>query len=129
MRAMPSGVSSKPPRVWLWVLAAATVLCITPGRIALTDPDEARYAETSREMTRDGDIVVPHFNGVPRLNKPPLVYWMQAAAFVTLGESETTARLPSVVAALATLALLVWWGERRLGAAAGGPAAMALSVT
>ncbi|MGE3180458.1 MAG: ArnT family glycosyltransferase [Phycisphaerae bacterium] len=45
------------------------------------DGDESRYAEASREMSTSGDLqawVVPHILGVPRLNKPPLAYWLQA---------------------------------------------------
>ena len=119
-----------PPRsrTWAWVLVAALAICLAPGRMALTDPDEARYAQTSREMLRGGDLLVPRFDGAPRLSKPPLIHWAQAAAFLVLGESELSARLPSLLAALATLFLTAWWAERRLGAGTGGPAAMALST-
>lgn len=116
-------------RAWLWVLAASVVISVAPGRMALTDPDEARYAEASREMLREGDLVVPRFNDEPRLNKPPLIHWMQAASFLALDESETAARLPSLLAALAILALTARCGNRRLGPDAGGPAAAALAVT
>ncbi len=72
-----------------WPGGVALVLfCLAaylPG-ISLVPPldgDEARYAESSREMLAADDwrcVVIPHIGGAPRLNKPPLVYWMQAAS-------------------------------------------------
>ena len=38
----------------------------------LIDPDEPRYASTARDMVLNGNWIVPHFNGVPPINKPPL---------------------------------------------------------
>ena len=99
-----------------------------PGRMALTDPDEARYAQASREMLRGGDLIVPRFNGEPRLSKPALIHWLQAPPLALLGDTETAARLPSLMAASALLLLTAWWAERRLGAGTGGPAAMALAT-
>ena len=40
---------------------------------------EARIAETAREMVVDGDWLVPHYNGEVRLQKPPLTYWLTTA--------------------------------------------------
>jgi 4-amino-4-deoxy-L-arabinose transferase-like glycosyltransferase len=42
------------------------------------DANEAFYVQTPREMVERGDWLVPHFNGQPRLNKPPLSYWLVA---------------------------------------------------
>lgn len=54
-----------------------------PGWLALPpiDRDEARFAEASRRMVvAEGwqEWVVPVIQDRPRLNKPPLIYWMQA---------------------------------------------------
>src|SRR5262245_44895519 len=106
---MPVMPPARAPRSWPWVLAAALALLPALGRMPLTDPDEARYAETSREMLRGGDLVVPRFDGAPRLSKPPLIYWAQSGAFSTLGESESSARIPSLLSAIATLILVAWW--------------------
>ena len=51
----------------------------------LIDPDEPRYASTAREMALNGDWIVPHFNGEPRINKPPIVYWAIALCYKLLG--------------------------------------------
>lgn len=37
---------------------------------------EAYVVQTSREMGVTGDLVLPYFNQQPRLNKPPLNYWL-----------------------------------------------------
>src|SRR5207244_158668 len=50
-----------------------------------------------------GQWSVPHYNGLPYLDKPVLLFWMIAAAFRALGVSELAARLPSALGALATV--------------------------
>jgi len=114
------------PRITL--LASAALLTFGIWSLALLDPDEGRYAASSREMLRGGDLIVPTFNGEPRLNKPPLIYWLQAASFRLLGVNETAARLPSLVAALGTLALTGWWARRRLDASSGAVSVMVLAT-
>lgn len=47
------------------------------------DRDEARYAVTAQQMLRDADVhsfLIPHIGDSPRLNKPPLVYWLLAGS-------------------------------------------------
>ena len=67
----------------------------------LLGPDEPRYARVAVEMQRAGEWVTPTLQGQPWLEKPPLYYWLAGAAFRALGETETAARLPSVLAAAA----------------------------
>ena len=92
-------------------------LLLLPGTrdVPLIDPDEPRFARTSVEMLRDGDLVVPHFEGEPRLVKPPLLHWIQAAVFAAFGADELTARLPSALATLASALVLAWVARRRFG--------------
>ena len=63
------------------------------GRQAITDSDEGYYAEASREMVESGDWLTPRLNGIKYFEKPPLQYWVTAAAFRAFGISEGTARL------------------------------------
>ena len=51
------------------------------------DANEAFYVETPREMVESGDWLVPHFNGTPRLNKPPLSYWLVSIFYSIFGIS------------------------------------------
>jgi 4-amino-4-deoxy-L-arabinose transferase len=64
---------------------------------------------------RSHDYVVPTFEGVPRLVKPPLLHWIQASLFRIAGPSEMLARLPSAGATFVSLLLVGWIGWRRFG--------------
>jgi 4-amino-4-deoxy-L-arabinose transferase-like glycosyltransferase len=77
------------------------------GLRALYFPDEGRYAEIPREMLASGDWVTPRLNAFPYFEKPPLQYWITAAAFAIFGERDWTARLwPAVSGLLGLLAVL-----------------------
>lgn len=80
--------------------------------LPLTDRDEARFSEASREMIQRGDYVVPWFNGGWRLYKPVLIYWCQIASYRVLGTNAFAARLPSALFTTATALLLVCWGRK-----------------
>jgi 4-amino-4-deoxy-L-arabinose transferase-like glycosyltransferase len=80
--------------------------------VPLTDRDEARFGEASREMLQRGDYIVPWFNGNWRLDKPVLIYWCQSACYRLLGANEFAARLPSALFTTATALLLVRWGRK-----------------
>jgi 4-amino-4-deoxy-L-arabinose transferase-like glycosyltransferase len=85
-------------------------------------PDEPYFAEGAREMVVDGRWAVPHVNGVVTTDKPPLFFWIIALLSWPFGRVSTlTARLPSALAALGTVALTIGLG-RRLEAAPGGGA-------
>lgn len=94
---------------------AGLVLLARLGHAPLFDPDEARFARTSVEMARSGDLVVPTFLGEPRLQKPPLLHWLQSALFEGFGPGEFLARLPAAVATLGSLAILGIAARRRFG--------------
>lgn len=85
----------------------------------LMDPDEPRYASTAREMALNGDWVVPHFNGAPRINKPPVFYWAIAISYKLFGIHELSARLPSALAAIGTVMIVYFWGKRIEGRKSG----------
>lgn len=70
------------------------------GDHGLIDPDEGRYAEIPREMLETGDFITPKLNYVKYFEKPVLHYWMTAASFSLLGETEFAARLTPVLCAL-----------------------------
>lgn len=97
------------------IAAALLVLFLGLGAYPLLDPDEARFAQTSVEMMRSGDYVVPTFEGEPRLVKPPLLHWVQASMFRIAGPNEMLARLPSAAATFVSLLLVAWIGWRRFG--------------
>ncbi|MFN3703218.1 ArnT family glycosyltransferase [Thermomonas sp.] len=81
-------------------------------------PDEGRYVGVAWGMLTSGDWLTPHLDGLPYFHKPPLFYWITAAALRTIGAWEGPARLASLLGAwagaMATyLWLRRWWGERQ----------------
>ncbi len=98
---------------WKWALALFTglVLVALPqvANLALIDRDETRFSEASREMIQRGDYVVPYCNGVPRYQKPPMIYWCQVACYRVFGETELAARLPSVLAGAGVGVIVFLW--------------------
>jgi hypothetical protein len=87
------------------VLFACASLLLFLGTRGLNEPDEGRYAEIGREMVASGDWLVPHLNGIPHFQKPPLLYWATATSISVFGVNEWAARLPSALAALGVVAL------------------------
>src|SRR5215475_2268145 len=67
----------------------------------LWNPDEPRYAEVAREMVARDDYALPHLNGAVYGEKPPLFFWLGAAAGSLPGVPfESGTRLVSALAAL-----------------------------
>jgi 4-amino-4-deoxy-L-arabinose transferase-like glycosyltransferase len=87
------------------------------GRQAITDSDEAFYAEAAREMIEGNDWLTPHFNYEERWQKPILYYWFTAAAFTGTDTSEFMARFGSALSGVG-LVLLTWAAARRMTGAA-----------
>jgi 4-amino-4-deoxy-L-arabinose transferase-like glycosyltransferase len=112
-----------------WLLAGALLLLLCPVWVEpsgswLAEPDEARYAEIPREMLASGDFVTPRLNGVPYFEKPPLLYWGNAASLRLFGETPWAARLPTRLFGLGTVLVLL------LGTASvwGMPAGLAAAI-
>lgn len=127
-------------REWRWlamVAALAAALLLVYGgfhsRYGLFDVDEAIFTQASREMVETGTYSMPSYNGNPRYQKPPLIYWVQAGFMNVLGaDSLWAARLPSAVFALMTILLLgvgVWklTGNRAWGLIAAAALGLNLS--
>jgi 4-amino-4-deoxy-L-arabinose transferase-like glycosyltransferase len=108
------------PQSVVYILLALGLLLFVPKLgMPLLDPDEGLYAVIAQEMLARGDWVIPHINGLPYLEKPPLYFWLTALTFELFGPSEWATRLWSAMSALGTM-LLTWRIGRRLyGASAG----------
>ncbi|MBS0579781.1 MAG: glycosyltransferase family 39 protein [Proteobacteria bacterium] len=85
-------------RVAVLVLLALAPLWLTGmfGR-ALWTPDEPREADIAWRMSTQTDRTLPQLAGTPFLEKPPLTYWMSAAAIAAFGDSPAAARVPNLV--------------------------------
>ena len=98
--------------ITLLLLSSLTFL-LGLGRQAITDSDEAFYAEAAREMVEGKDWLTPHFNYEERWQKPILYYWFTAAAFAGTEPGEFMARFGSALSGIG-LVLLTWGAARRL---------------
>jgi 4-amino-4-deoxy-L-arabinose transferase-like glycosyltransferase len=94
------------------LLAISLPYLVNLGTSSIWDTSEAFYAETPREMLATGDYLAPHFNFQPRVQKPPLTYWIIAISYKALGISEFAVRLPGALAAIGVI--LFTYGIARL---------------
>ncbi|SEJ09342.1 MULTISPECIES: glycosyltransferase family 39 protein [unclassified Variovorax] len=105
MKRSDSGGWTAPQPVWLIVALLAWLLATAWAR-PLMAPDEGRYGGVALAMLRSGDWLVPRLDGLPFFHKPPLFYWIGAAAMSVAGPVEWAARLPSVLGAAAAASAL-----------------------
>ncbi len=86
----------------LWLLATA-------GLRPLMLPDEGRYVGVAWAMLTGGDWLTPTLNGLPYFHKPPLMYWVTAAAMGVAGPHALAARAAPLLGAwLMGLATWLW---------------------
>jgi 4-amino-4-deoxy-L-arabinose transferase-like glycosyltransferase len=99
----PSPTSSRTQREstrfsWLVLGFVALVYLATCFAPVIFDDNEGLYAGAVREMHERGDWLMPTTDGFPRVQKPPLVYWMMLVSTSLLGGSEFALRLPNALA-------------------------------
>jgi len=117
VRVLPGWIGSGLWRGWkagvLLVLLCLSVYLPGFTSTPAIDRDESRFAQASRQMLESGDYIVPRVQGKPRLNKPPLIYWLQSASAWTFTAGDVTKdaiwmyRVPSLLAAIGVV-LATW---------------------
>jgi len=100
---------------------ASLFLCL--GSAPLFDVDEGAFSQATMEMFQRGDFLSTYLNGVPRYDKPILVYWLQAASVLALGPNEWAFRLPSAICATLWCFLLFLFTRTFYGVSVGLAAA------
>ncbi len=113
-----------------WAADATVLLLVAAcmfwglGRPPIRDNNEALYADIAMAMSHGGSWLIPHLDGVPYIEKPPLLYWLMALCFKAFGVGAWQARLPDAMAAwLASLGCIVL-GRRLESPLAGRTAAL-----
>ena len=82
------------------------------GYVHLFDWDEVNFAEIAREMLVTGEFSRVYVDFQPFWQKPPLFFWLQAAAMKIFGVNEFAARLPNAICGMITLPVLYQIGKR-----------------
>ena len=81
------------------------------GGVHLFDWDEVNFAEVSREMLLTKEYTRIYIDFKPFWEKPPLFFWLQAAAMSIFGVGEFAARLPNAICGVFTLIVLFNMGK------------------
>jgi len=117
-RSARTGVRAGVAAAWI---VAGIVLFVALGNPPVTRTQEARVLETARQMLGSDarGWLLPRLNEQPRLKKPPLCYWMTAAAYKIGGVGAGVGRAPAAMAGWLILGLtyLLAWRlfDRRTG--------------
>jgi 4-amino-4-deoxy-L-arabinose transferase-like glycosyltransferase len=111
-----------------WAVTCWIVVFWRLGYLPLSDPDEAHYAEITREMSAAHEWLVPLLDGKPYIDKPVLFHWLQGTALWLFGQTEFAARMPSALAALLLMAITAWCGRHLFGRRTGDRAALLLAT-
>jgi 4-amino-4-deoxy-L-arabinose transferase-like glycosyltransferase len=122
----PDATSQDRRRFWLLMLIALVVI---GAGIGLRDPwpsDEPRFTLAAKQMVEGGDWMFPHRGSELYADKPPVLMWTEAASFELVRNWRVAFLLPSLLAALGTLALVYDLGRRLWNRQAGLYAAAAL---
>ena len=116
---MPSRTLGMPPTtpqprghalVLLLTLAIGLLLYVWKlGSTGLVDETPPLFAAAARAMAEGGDWLIPRVNGLPRYDKPPLVYWLMGALYALPGQASWNplgswaAALPSALASVGVM--------------------------
>lgn len=97
-----------------FIIAAVAALFFIPflGHVHLFDWDEINFAESAREMLVSGDYSRVMVGYRPFWEKPPMFFWMQAAAMQVFGINEFAARLPNAIFGIITLLTIYFIGKK-----------------
>ncbi len=105
------------------LFAAAVYLGCIVSPPSLMDDVDAVQAQIARNMLSSGDWVTARLDGVPYLEKPPLLYWMIAISYKIFGVHDWSARIPVALSAIGlcwtTAAFGLWAFGKRAGFYAG----------
>jgi len=104
----PGRTSSRDVLLDLAFLVGLALVLIGAG-LGLRDPwpaDEPRFALIAQDMLRSGDWLIPRVGGDLYADKPPLYFWLMAAAMGITGSLRVGFLLPSLLAGVGTMLLV-----------------------
>ena len=130
-------------RRWVLGITAALGLVLFVwqlGSTGLVDETPPLFAASARAMAETGDWLIPRVNGLPRYDKPPLIYWAMGMAYALPGQGlwnplgTWAARLPSALGSISVMlalagTLLQWPQQQRRPAVTALTAALAFALS
>ncbi len=96
----------------LILVLGVTIFFWQLGASGLVDETPPLFAAAGRAMAETADWLTPRVNGLPRFDKPPLVYWLMGLGYALPGQAiwdplgTWAARLPSALASLVLMLVL-----------------------
>ncbi len=102
----------------LLAIALVGLHLATAGWGHLFNETDGQYAGAAKVMAEGGSWLIPENNGIPRLVKPPLLYWGMATCMGIFGIGDFAARLPGALSLVLWVVITVligreWGGARR----------------
>ncbi|MCF8215917.1 MAG: glycosyltransferase family 39 protein [Chlorobium sp.] len=111
--SLPQSVELKP--VLLLSLIIGISFFAGLGSAPLFDVDEGAFSEATREMLVSGNYLTTYLNGMPRFDKPILIYWLQALSVTAFGLNEFAFRFPSAAASAIWAGTIYLFIRKELG--------------
>ena len=111
----PQALPPPPTRQALFAILIALAVLLHLGTIGIGDlysETEGQYAAAAREMIQTGQYLLPTNDSIPRLQKPPLLYWLIIASYKLFGIHTAATRVPIALAVIATAIFTFLIGER-----------------
>jgi 4-amino-4-deoxy-L-arabinose transferase-like glycosyltransferase len=111
----------------VWALLAAIFAAVVLASLftpPLLDDVDASHAQAAQHMAESGNWVTLQVNGIRYLEKPPLPYWLDAAAYRVFGQNVFATHLPNALALLGCAWLGWLWAGRAWSPRAGFYAAL-----
>jgi 4-amino-4-deoxy-L-arabinose transferase-like glycosyltransferase len=104
---------------WWFMLFALVVLGAGLGLRSPWPADEPRFVLVAKQMWESGEWLFPHRGHELYPDKPPLYFWMLAAAYALVRDWNAAFLIPSLLAALGTLTLTYDFARRQCDRRAG----------
>src|SRR5437764_5418390 len=104
-----------PTRHAIFAILIALAVLLHLGTIGIGDlysETEGQYAAAAREMIQTGQYLLPTNDSIPRLQKPPLLYWLIIASYKLFGVHTAATRVPIALSVVATAIFTFLVGER-----------------
>jgi 4-amino-4-deoxy-L-arabinose transferase-like glycosyltransferase len=116
--AEPRPIDDGRRSLWLTLAVFAASAALTGwglGAGSIWNGDDATYALIAREMREGGDFLHLRLDGAILHQRPPLYPWLLALSTAILGETTFALRLPAMLAAAGTSAVVFRLARRVMG--------------